>query len=717
MWSSSNCVSDEYLAYQNDKNKNKNKNKNKEQDKDKNKEQDKKRKSEVKFCFQKKKLPNEKKIQRGYEILEEIEEEDVLEKEKKRKDQNKDQDNDNDQNQNQDQDNDQDKDQETEDEKKMKMIKKNPFKKNQELDADASFIETPWLIIETYFHGKHLERLVRHQIESYNFFVNEQLPKTIENFNNVRVCSEKDYFPEFQKHALEMEISFDNFQLDRPKIHENNGAIRLLFPQDARLRNVTYSSTMLIDVQVKYMIRTGERLEHMQIAYKKFPNIQFGKLPVMLKSNICTLTQHAHLKPAQTGECKVDAGGYFIINGSEKTVLGQERSAENKIFVYRPAKNNVKVLLTAEIKCVPDYKCMAPKQIILAISSKSNGFGHPIYVQLPRVKQPVALFVLFRALGIVTDQEICETVLLDLPETWTSTSTTSKSKTAFLDALHGSMVDAQRYPTKEAALRHICSYTIFSHSVLNLSSSMEKEKYQQHKMQYTEELLQQELFPHCQNRIQRIFFLGHMTKKLLDVRLGYRESDDRDSYLNKRIDLVGTSLNSIFRNRFHQMVKELEKQLVREINTGAWKSKNDYENILNEANIDRMIKTVTVENGFKNALSTGNFSIKQTTNSKLGVGQVLSRMTYASSLSHSRRISTPIDKSGKLVEPRKLHNSCWGYMCPAETPEGQSIGIVKNCSYMTHITIPSNASILYEHILPRILPLTVPKKSDRKSVV
>jgi DNA-directed RNA polymerase II subunit RPB2 len=49
-----------------------------------------------------------------------------------------------------------------------------------------------------------------------------------------------------------------------------------------------------------------------------------------------------------------------------------------------------------------------------------------------------------------------------------------------------------------------------------------------------------------------------------------------------------------------------------------------------------------------------------------------------------------------------LHNTTWGFFCPAETPEGQSIGVVKNISYMTHITIPTNSSFLYEYVYPLI---------------
>ena len=72
-----------------------------------------------------------------------------------------------------------------------------------------------------------------------------------------------------------------------------------------------------------------------------------------------------------------------------------------------------------------------------------------------------------------------------------------------------------------------------------------------------------------------------------------------------------------------------------------------------------------------------------------------------------RRINTPIDKNGKLIPPRKLHNTTWGFLCPAETPEGQSVGVVKNLSYMTHVTIDSNSSPIYDCIYPKIIKICI----------
>ena len=235
------------------------------------------------------------------------------------------------------------------------------------------YIETPWTIIGSYFRNQHLKRLVRHQIESYNDFVNNQIQRTIEMFNPVLIASEQDYCRKSKKNKLELHVTFDKFNLYRPQIHENNGATKIMFPHDARARNFTYASTMTIDLNFRYVIRTGDNLENAQTFYKSIPKVHIGKLPIMLKSSICVLNQYTHINNNVSGECKHDAGGYFIINGSEKTVLGQERAAENRVYCFNTTKNNNKWSWTAEIKSVPDFKCISPKQINVMIASKNNG--------------------------------------------------------------------------------------------------------------------------------------------------------------------------------------------------------------------------------------------------------------------------------------------------------------------------------------------------------
>lgn len=548
----------------------------------------------------------------------------------------------------------------------------------------GEYIEEPYTIIESYFKGQSSSRLVRHQIESYNNFINLQMQETIRMFNNIKIRSIKDYNPEKDLYGLEIEINFDSLKIYPPQIYENNGSTKMMLPMEARSRNFTYASNMTINVVVKYTIRDTVDMDQPRVITKVIPKVNIGKIPIMVKSSICVLTQNPQLNPADVGECEFDHGGYFIIKGSEKTVLPQERAAQNSVSCY-DGKNASRCSWYAEIKSIPDFKCISPKQIEIEISNKNNGFGFPLKVVIPRVRESIDLFVLFRALGVLSDKSICEYIILNIDD--------SKQQ-ELLNFLNASVVESNYCMTKEDALKHITSHVAF------IPMNMDKDAGIKKKNDFTLEVLSNDLFPHCVSPEQKIYFLGFMANKLIQTALGWIKPNDRDSYVNKRIDLTGQLLNNLFRNYFNKLVKETQKNIIKEINNGSWRSSDDYENIISASNVCKIIKSTTIETGINRALSTGDFSIKQSNSSKVGVAQVVNRLTTAATLSHMRRINTPIDKSGELIDPRKLHGTTWGFLCPAETPEGQSIGVVKNISYLTHMTISTNSSSLYTYVAP-----------------
>ena len=240
------------------------------------------------------------------------------------------------------------------------------------------------------------------------------------------------------------------------------------------------------------------------------------------------------------------------------------------------------------------------------------------------------MFALFRALGVNTDKEICEYIILDIEK---------EENAPILEFLKASIIDANKYNTYETAIKHLTTYAAYN------PINMDKETGNKKKLEFTIEILDNDLFPHCKTKKQRLYFLGYMANKLIRAGLGWIPCDDRDSYINKRIELTGSLLNNLFRNYFNKLVKEMQKQIVKEINNGSWKSTQDYENIINLTNIYKIMKSATIENGINRALSTGDFSIKQANSSKVGVAQVLNRLTYPSSLSHLRRINTPLEKA------------------------------------------------------------------------
>jgi DNA-directed RNA polymerase II subunit RPB2 len=568
---------------------------------------------------------------------------------------------------------------------------------SNEIDVNK-YIEEPHIVIDSCFRGRHLKRLVEHQVESYNDFIQYQVPRTISMFNPVHICSEHDLDKAVNKYRLEMFVTCENFNIYRAQIHEINGATKSMFPQEARDRNFTYAGDMTIDLNIKFVVRSGPLLETVHTFNKVLPSIHIGKMPIMLKSSICILEQYKHIPYNVSGECRMDSGGYFIVNGSEKTVIGQERAAENLVQCYNISKNNSKWSWLAEIKSVPDYKCISPKQLSLTIATKNNGFGNGMWLQIPRLKNPLPLFVVFRALGIISDEAICKRIVLD---------TTSERTELLMTNLQGSIVEANKIITQECAMKQIISNIMFTTHI-----SIDKETSATMKRNFAQEVLNNDLFPHCRTTEQKIYFLGYMANCLLKCSLGWEPVSDRDCFVNKRVDLTGTLLNNLFRNYFNKMVKDMQKQTIREINNGSWRSTDDYQSIINMTNIYKIVKPTTIENGLKRALATGDFGVKQINSNKVGVAQVLNRLTYISSLSHLRRINTPIDKAGKLVAPRRLPPSSWGYICPAETPEGGSVGVVKNMSYMARVTIPCNSNSLYDYVEPHIIAIDTLTEKD-----
>jgi DNA-directed RNA polymerase II subunit RPB2 len=558
-----------------------------------------------------------------------------------------------------------------------------------------NFSELAWSVINLYFKEDYLKQLVRHQIESYNYFMNYQIQETINMFNPIVIEYEEKLEPWCK---IKTYITFNNFKLYQPQIFENNGSSKIMFPNEARLRNFTYASNMTLDLDIKYEI-IDEKKGTNETIMNTLNGISIGKMPIMLKSDICVLKQYSHV--TKTDECDFDTGGYFIINGSEKTVLSQERAAENIIYCFNVDKNSNKWAWTTEVRSVPDNKQISPKLFSIHMMSKPNENGHCMYAQLPKLKKPIPLFILFRALGVISDRRICEYILLNCDfERMDREKDKTEMLRNMLYMLKASIIESNSIKTQEEAFDYIMKQIMY-----NPYNQVSQAEGQRKKREYTESAIHDDFLPHCETKQQKLYFIGYMVFKLFKTKMGIIKESDRDSHVNKRIDTAGFLLNNLFRNYFNKMVKDMQKQIKKELACGSWRSDDDYKNIINMTNIYKIVKSSTIENGIKRALATGDFGLKNIKSNKVGVAQVLNRLTYISTLSHLRRVNTPIDKSGKLIPPRKLHNTIWGFLCPAETPEGHSVGIVKNLSYMTTITLPSNSEPIHDYIEPFLIKL------------
>jgi DNA-directed RNA polymerase II subunit RPB2 len=395
----------------------------------------------------------------------------------------------------------------------------------------------------------------------------------------------------------------------------------------------------------------------------------------MVGSKYCLLKDQRYMNPMTLGECSEDPGGYFIIQGGERVIISQERMSENRPFVFRNNRNTAKEMEVVEVKAIGPTNEQVPKSnTVKIVYHPKNSSILLLRAGVPRIKQEIPLFILFRALGVETDKDIVQLILGD------DTDTTYNS------IFDESMLEGLVVRTKAEAVEWI-SHHINTWSIKNQRPVV------------LQDILNDELFPHVGGEdanYAKACLLAHMTRKMLLVAYGRMTNDDRDGYSNKRVDLPGFLLANLFRTYFStKMVKDIKASLAKEIHNGPWKATGNFEDIVNMSNIYKIIKSTIVEMGLRSSLATGNFgSAKLGGPTKIGVSQVLNRLNFASSISHLRRTSTPIEKTGKLIPPRKQHGSSFGYVCPAETPEGHSVGVVKNMGTMAIVSIGSNPLVV-----------------------
>tara|TARA_X000000950_G_scaffold286761_1_gene396715 strand:- start:553 stop:4116 length:3564 start_codon:yes stop_codon:yes gene_type:complete len=219
----------------------------------------------------------------------------------------------------------------------------------------------------------------------------------------------------------------------------------------------------------------------------------------------------------------------------------------------------------------------------------------------------------------------------------------------------------------------------------------------EYKLRYVEESIDQDLYPHIgKNRMTKAKYLGYLVRHFLLFYCGNIDEDDRDRYDEKRIDSPGIMFANLFRQAFTRQLRDMRNAIMKDVNNRS--GQIDWENFITPSTIYKFIKATTIENALKYSLATGNWGLKMT-NIKVGVAQVLNRISYTGTLSHLRRVNTPIERTSKTAKPRQQHGTGIGYICSHETPEGASIGIVKNLALTATITTSVDSSSLKELLL------------------
>lgn len=529
-----------------------------------------------------------------------------------------------------------------------------------------------WDILDKYFIDNNsvdsISPLVKHQIDSYNKFINTTLPQIITGFNPIKIATKQT---EVDNKIQKININVLNPSLTKPIYQLPDGTQTVMTPYIARMNNLTYSSSLYVNVHVVIEYLNEDNI--IVKIDKYVNNVYIGKIPIMVRSNACILYQVPAIGDSDNNECRYDYGGYFIINGNEKVLIMQDRINENDTLVFAP--NNNSDGLYAEIRSMSDSVYLPPKTTSLNMSGKLNHMGRSIRLNTSFIRSEIPVFIMFRALGIISDREIIQHIVYDLD---------NKDNQRIIGQLMACCEDASDIHTQEQA----------EEVMIKIMTGVNKTT--QNAVKILRDNITNDFLPHVGKTYRRkALYLGYMIRKMLRIYLGYDNYDNRDSYMNKRIDSPGILLSNLFRQCYGKMSKEIKGLIERELNLWRANYNNTTTDIINDNNIHRYFKQSLLDSWLKYSLSTGNWGIKSIgsfQNIRQGVSQVLNRMSYASALSHLRRISTAMEKNGKLVQPRKLDNSQFNLICPAETPEGASVGLVKNLALSTIISISMSST-------------------------
>ena len=473
-----------------------------------------------------------------------------------------------------------------------------------------------WGLVDAFFDQYNL---VDHHIKSYNDFVDHRIQDIIDITESI-VLEQGEYRVETGK-----------LEIRKPFIKEADGSKSVIYPTEARLRNLTYSAHMYLEMA---LIKEGEPKPDLEKVY-------IGELPVMLKSNICHLNglNERELQEKKVGEDPQDPGGYFIVNGSERAIVTMEEIAPNKIILERIGEREdrrARAIVTSiksgfRARITLEYRKPRKKGVFLRIS-------------FPYVPGEIPLVVLLRALGLETDEELV-----------TSVSDENDIQFLLIDDIQTSEV-----MTRYDAVKYI-------------GNRVAKGMTEEYRIKRAEDVIDRYLLPHMgvepENRADKATYLAEMTEMLLQVIFETREPHDKDHYANKRLRVSGDLMEDLFRVAFTSLTRDMTYQLERSLARGK------------EPSVKQAVRSDVLTENIKHAIATGNW-----VGGRAGVSQLLDRTSYMGTLSHLKRVVSPLSRSQPHFEARDLHPTQFGKICPNETPEGPNCGLVKNLALLAKIS-------------------------------
>ncbi len=540
-----------------------------------------------------------------------------------------------------------------------------------------------WSIISNYFETTP-NYLTKHHLDSYNDFVNN---KIFDIFNDKQSNPQVIVLIDKENSDITYLINVyyggrnrDKVHISRPVIYDSlKDQMKPMYPNEARLKNLTYAFNVFCDVDVEYIIKEKDTIIFQQFSQFTFKDINIGRVPIMLHSTLCPLSGLSKEAQKKLGDCPYDHGGYFIINGREKVCVSRERKSENTLYINK--SGNPDFLWSAEVKSVPAEFRYARNTYLHVVENTKE-----IVVENPYFKSGksdtggkyIPLFVLFRVLGVETDKEILEYIFHNLDDEFAKQG---------LRLLEPSMdnEDNKEIFDQMSALNYLEKFIKKMEG--GEGGDIQRNRVERYAVLFKN--IYDNLYPHVGHDFRdKALYLGYCVNQLLQVMLGIKEEVDRDSFEYKRVDLSGFMIANLFRDGFRQLQYDVRNQVSSAFEFGYIELKGEaIVSIINDGSVRTIFSPTSTEEIVMKGFQTGTLSNPGGTSSKKGVIQQIDRRGYYSYLGQIRRLVTPNDTGTRVpIDQRRLHASQYGYMCPMTIMDGTNVGIKKHFTCLAQVT-------------------------------
>jgi DNA-directed RNA polymerase II subunit RPB2 len=479
--------------------------------------------------------------------------------------------------------------------------------------------------------------VLTHHINSFERFLNQDIQSIVKQESEIRVkIGDGKTFT----------VKFGEVYVNRPHMINEERVITTLYPSQARVDDLNYESSVYVDAT-----EIVENDDGLVLSFATHRRLFLAKIPVMVGSSMCNLSTVSELDRIKLGECEHDKGGYFILKGKERVLVGQLHNAYNESIVYR--KKNIVV----EMRSMSDETAHSIQVQVVSDELMS------IFLSVSILKSNVPIGIVFKAFGF--------------DESWFDRLVGSDGTKQTKIIVRKMIRECAFVKSQSDALEYIGRLVNINHNSKDLNFELVGRQF-----------ISIELFPHIGfvgSDIQRVYLIGGIVKKLIRANSDPVYMDDRDNLKLKRVEYSGTLLSRLFRTLFKRYLKTIETFISKK------KYNPDIASIMSRVNL--------ITTGIRSCMQSGNWGVHRNTYIRTGVSQVLSRYNIGSSLSHLRRFSIPIGKEGKNAQIRQINPSQIMFVCPNESPEGQQCGVVLNLSLMTQVSLSFPSLIIVDLLL------------------